>query len=1102
MTYRSFLRSRVKEILDQVEDNSLVFFYGFSHQVFEVLTELGSTRFTGVEFNNSKPVIEQLSTKSQIVKSATNNSGKHWGFYEDFIDINNNINDLASIDSSIYIVENNIFEEFYPIDKIENKEQFIKNMQNESIDNDSLEINYYTEHIVEGEHILASLITFHTGIYSQSSKQLFSVIPFFVDQNSTNLKNPQISQKLSLHLLDRTVFEMLDGKVNNVSFEIDSQDKRIIKRLRNLNTIGSYFGVSFSQDDKNKTIIDDVSEQHIEILQRYWKSSKGYRQLGFYSNPHEGNEVKEISQGTIISDIIKQCKLAINGQNYNDIIITAPTGAGKSVMFQIPAIYLHTEHKMVTIVVTPLIALMQDQINNLERNGVSFATFINSDLTYEQRVDRIQKIKRGEISIIYMSPESLLANDIRSYIGEREIGLMIVDEAHIVTSWGRDFRVDYWFLGDFIEKSRKGSYMRGYKNMQQFPVVCLTATAVFGGQDDVINELQTSLNIHVPYQSIYVGNVRRTNLIFDIIPRKAGDFDKNVDKDKQSRMVQRIKEFVQNNEKAIVYYPFVSQIAETRERIRATLDPILKENVFSYTSRDMDRVEKDFAYTQFKERKNSVMLATKAFGMGVDISDIATVYHFAPTGTLSDYVQEIGRAARDLPQGKAMTDYYNSDMKYARTLWGLSGLRHYQLSLVIRKLYDIFEKNKHSNLLFSPEVFSHIFAEQVDNKAKSALMLIASDLLEKYNNKVIVVRPSNMFTVHYIDVNHTIEKEFLKKYGKYCELVNDNKAIVAEYKNQANRVDVKRSSGSIYEIRLDRLWEDKFRDKSFASFKYEFFSGSLFEFDPKMIYAKSRLSIRYKEDYETLKPNLEKLGDEMYNVFNDILHSFGNRHFTFSDFDNAFKKHCSYKMNREYTRILLGMFCLPDGDSHLPFFAEREARENWRFIRIEKKGEGDPFNESYSFVEKKLYYLSSNLRRYIGQCRPNSEEANTFVAYLGIPRDREAKKPEELFLASFLEMFNLATFEIAGGKSSHIFVRINNAKILKQITRSKEEYRNAPLTEIQKRHERAVDLVNRFMRASLSNEERWDVIEHYFLGNNGVVDEILSKGENHGEDNT
>lgn len=136
------------------------------------------------------------------------------------------------------------------------------------------------------------------------------------------------------------------------------------------------------------------------------------------------------------------------------------------------------------------------------------ATFLNSNVSHEEREERLNAIHNGEKSILYLAPEMLLTTSLETLLGNRRLGLFVVDEAHTVTSWGKDFRADYWFLGDYLERQRR--------NGLHFPVLCLTATAVYGGQDDVVQDTIDTLKLNNPI--LYLGRVRRDNINFDIHP--------------------------------------------------------------------------------------------------------------------------------------------------------------------------------------------------------------------------------------------------------------------------------------------------------------------------------------------------------------------------------------------------------------------------------------------------------------------------------------------------------------------------------------------------------------------------------------------------------
>ena len=146
-----------------------------------------------------------------------------------------------------------------------------------------------------------------------------------------------------------------------------------------------------------------------------------------------------------------------------------------------------------------------------------------------------------------------MANAIDSIIGDRKIGLIVIDEAHLVTTWGRDFRADYWFLGDYIDKLRR-------LNRQQFPILCLTATAVYMGSEDVVTDTVASLNLK--NHKLYLGNVRRDNISFDInyLPNK--EIHGSIEDFKINKTKERIEEFIDKKIKSLVYCPYVSQVED------------------------------------------------------------------------------------------------------------------------------------------------------------------------------------------------------------------------------------------------------------------------------------------------------------------------------------------------------------------------------------------------------------------------------------------------------------------------------------------------------------------------------------------------------------
>ncbi len=1084
--YKKMIEEFAFKHLSEKKD-AIVFFQGFPGIFFQALDKTELSRLSSHDISNPSGYCDYRKIdKSKGLQAFLNSSGLNWAYYEELLSLTETLADFSVYKGEIILVKNNLFSVFFPVEVSESVDKAAEIFDDDFPDYDSQNIvSFYSDVKIDNGVGFYSYVNKH---YEIDINEQVVEIDFFCDKQIAKINNNP-KKTIKLNDLEVTKHKLLNGHLDNLTLIVESlSDENLQDTIELLNGIGKYFNVQFERKDVSLEVNEKLSNRHNNLFQDYWGKESSFKVIPFYKDPSTSNQTINISQGLLVSKIIEQSENALKNNNYSDIIITAPTGSGKSIFFQIPAIYLHKKHKALTIVVTPLIALMNDQVNEIQDRGVEFATFINSEITFEQRQDRLNGIKKGEYSIVYLSPELLLAYDIKSLIGERQIGLFVIDEAHLVTSWGRDFRVDYWFLGDYLEKTRKGSYYMKFINALDFPVLCLTATAVFGGRDDVVADLQKSLNLNCSSDHLFIGYVRRDSkenpINFKV--NTVGIKKTNTKKDEKIDLTcERIREYIDSKRKAIIYFPYISQIEDVYNRMRDTY-PELIRYVEKYSGGGMDKFEKNESYNNFKDAKVSIMLATKAFGMGINIPDVHTVYHFAPTGTLADYVQEIGRAARKLPVGFAEIDYLRDDMNYAKALWGLSGLRHYQIKAIMKKLYDLYITKGSRHLLFSPEIFGYLFdPSDIDNKVKSGLMLLSSDLLEKYRFRVINVRAKNIFSIHYINVPHSIKSEFLNIYGKYCKLMTDDKPRVQSglYGNSDITIT---NTGDIYEIDLSKLWENEFENMTYAKFKYHFFNGDLFSFEQGNISPRVKLIIHYGKDYEGIKKQLIEIVEAVKKTFKDIYKEFKGGYFKINDFRNAFTDNYPIKIRNEYLNLLLDLF------SYDGVYFTSTPSEQWKFIMQNKKAiSGSVYSQvNYSIRTKKHFYIGNNLKRYIDNSAPNDQQVQNFITYLPIQKEH-GKYSEYQLMASLLELFNLSTFELQGGRNPQIFVRVNDPMKLKRIVMSEKDYRNTLLTDIENRHKRAAEIVNGFMNIDKPDKHRWSLIEKYFLGYDDEVDEEL-----------
>ena len=333
------------------------------------------------------------------------------------------------------------------------------------------------------------------------------------------------------------------------------------------------------------------------------------------------------SQKNIINSILQK----------KDTLAVMPTGGGKSVCYQIPALILQG----ITIVVSPLISLMQDQVASLEAAGIH-SVFLNSSLTQEEYFKAIGDILKGQVKIIYISPEGLSTGRIRNLFTQNniQISCITVDEAHCVSQWGHDFRPDYLEI----------STMRRY-----FPkavMVALTATATDQVRQDIIK------NLSMKSPSVFISSFNRENIFLEVQQKERGE-----------NAVLQLVDYIRKHagESGIIYCNSRRQVDE----LAATLDN-MGYSVMNYHAGLSDDVR---ARNQalFVKDEIQIMVATIAFGMGIDKPNVRYVINFDLPKSIEEYYQEIGRAGRDGLPSSALLLYSPADIRKIRWLLEESG---------------------------------------------------------------------------------------------------------------------------------------------------------------------------------------------------------------------------------------------------------------------------------------------------------------------------------------------------------------------------------------------------------------------------------------------
>lgn len=318
-----------------------------------------------------------------------------------------------------------------------------------------------------------------------------------------------------------------------------------------------------------------------------------------------------------------QEKAAQAAMDNKSILAVFPTGGGKSITFQVPALMSGETVKGLTVVISPLQSLMKDQVDNLESKGITEAVTINGLLDPIERAKSYERVENGSASLLYISPESLRSRTMERLLLGRRISRFVIDEAHCFSAWGQDFRVDYLYIGDFIRS------LQERKGLQEgIPVSCFTATAKQKVIEDIRDYFKTKLSLDLV---VFTTKVSRSNLHYKVF-QKTGEDEK----------YQTVRDLIdQKNCPTIIYVSRTKKAYELAERLAQD-----GFNAKPYHGK-MDVQEKMANQTAFIAGEVDVMVATSAFGMGVDKKDVGTVIHYEISDSLENYVQEAGRAGRD-----------------------------------------------------------------------------------------------------------------------------------------------------------------------------------------------------------------------------------------------------------------------------------------------------------------------------------------------------------------------------------------------------------------------------------------------------------------------